>query len=57
MITKAGETASEIEQKAKEMANEVKEATPGAVQIIVLALAAGCILVAVASLLFMVAII
>ena len=46
MINKATETASEVEQKAKEMAGEVreigsglKEATTGAVQIIVLALA------------------
>ena len=50
MINKATETASEVEKKAKEMAGEVreigsdlKEATAGAVQIIVLALVVGCI--------------
>ena len=64
MINKATETASEVEQKAKEMAGEVreigsdlKEATAGAVQIIVLALVIGCIGVALAALLLMVAII
>jgi hypothetical protein len=64
MINKATETASEVEQKAKEMAGEVKEigsvvkeATTGAVQIIVLALVVGCIGVAMAALLLMVAII
>ena len=64
MIDKATETASEVEQKAKEMAGEVreigsvvKEATTGAVQIIVLALVVGCIGVAMAALLLMVAII
>jgi hypothetical protein len=64
MINKATETASEVEQKAKEMAGEVremgsglKEATSGAVQIIVLALVIGCIGVALAALLLMVAII
>jgi hypothetical protein len=64
MSNKATETASEVEQKAKEMAGEVKEigsvvkeATTGAVQIIVLALVVGCIGVAMAALLLMVAII
>jgi hypothetical protein len=64
MINKATETASEVEQKAKEIAGEVreigsglKEATTGAVQIIVLALVIGCIGVALAALLLMVAII
>jgi hypothetical protein len=64
MVTKATETASQVEQKAKQMAHEVrevgvvvKEATPGAIQIIVLAIGAGCILVVVAALLFTVAII
>ena len=64
MINKATETASEVEQKAKEMAGEVREmgsgleeATSGAVQIIVLALVIGCIGVALAALLLMVAII
>jgi hypothetical protein len=64
MINKATETASEVEQKAKEMAGEVREigselqeATMGAVQIIVLALVVGCIGVAMAALLLMVAII
>ena len=64
MTTKATETASQVEQKAKELAGEVrdigvvvKEATPGVIQIIVLALGAGFILVAVAALLFIVAII
>ena len=64
MVNKATETASEVEQKAKEMAGEVreiaadlKEATTGAVQIIVLALVVGCIGVAMAALFLMVAII
>ena len=64
MTTKATETASQVEQKAKELAGEVrdvsvvvKEATPGVIQIVVLALGAGFILVAVAALLFIVAII
>ena len=64
MVNKATETASEVEQKAKEMAGEVreigsdlKEATTVAVQIIVLALVVGCIGVAMAALLLMVAII
>ena len=64
MAPKATETASEVEQKAKEIAGEVtevglaiKETTPGVIQVIVLTLAAGCILVAVAALLFIVAII
>ena len=64
MINKATETASEVEQKAKEMAGEVreigsdlKEATTGAAEIIVLALVVGCIGVAMAALLLMVAII
>ena len=64
MSNKATETASEVEQKAKEMAGDVKEigsglkeATTGAVQIIVLALVVGCIGVAMAALLLMVAII
>jgi hypothetical protein len=64
MTTKATETASQVEQKAKELAEEVrdvgvvvKEATPGVIQIIVLAIGAGFILVAVAALLFIVAII
>ena len=62
MIDKATETASEVEQKAKEMAGEVreigselKEATMGAAEIIVLALVVGCIGVAMAALLLMVA--
>jgi hypothetical protein len=64
MVNNVTETASEVEQKAKEMAGEVreigsglKEATAGAVQIIVLALVVGCIGVAMAALLLMVAII
>ena len=64
MATRATETASQVEQKAKEIAGKVgevglvvKEATPGVIQIIVLALAAGGILVAAAALLFIVAII
>ena len=64
MINKATETASEVEKKAKEMAGEVreigselKEATMGAAEIIVLALVVGCIGVAMAALLLMVAII
>ena len=64
MTTKATETASQVEQEAKELAEEVrdvgvvvKEATPGVIQIIVLAIGAGFILVAVAALLFIVAII
>ena len=62
MIDKATETASEVEKKAKEMAGEVreigselKEATMGAAEIIVLALVVGCIGVAMAALLLMVA--
>ena len=61
MINKATETASEVEKKAKEMAGEVreigselKEATMGAAEIIVLALVVGCIGVAMAALLLMV---
>ena len=64
MINEATETASEVEQKAKEMAGEVREigselqeATSGAAEIIVLALVVGCIGAAMAALLLMVAII
>ena len=64
MINKATETASEVEQKAKEITEEVreiggglKEATTGAAEIIVLALVVGCIGAAMAALLLMVAII
>jgi hypothetical protein len=61
---KATETASEVEQKAKEMAGEVREigselqeATMGAAEIFVLALVVGCIGAAMVALLLMVAII
>jgi hypothetical protein len=65
MITKATETAGEVEQKTEEMVGEatgevgrvVKEVAPGMAQIIALMLGVGCAVVAAIALLFTVAII